>query len=109
MSTKWIDEDRVTLAISGQPGFLVSIKHQGCKEVYSLRDEPARKNQSHEPTLAGWCGETNNTNVNAEGLWKVIAVSPNGRRAKIEEVTDLEEMAAVLELMGYPELMPEGD
>jgi hypothetical protein len=102
----WINTDDINTTIEGQAGFLVEISPQGQADRYDLRDEPARTNQSHEAKLTGWCGETNNVNVNAKGVWKPVRRSPNGRRTLIERVTDPAELAEFLETVGYPELIP---
>ena len=87
----------------GDMGFLVSRAPQGQATIYNLYDRPAHTNQSHEPTLHGWCGTTNNCSINAHGIGRVTRTTKNGR-AQIETVTDPAEIAAFLDEAGYPEL-----
>ena len=113
--TQWIDTDSVTAdcrPLAGKevmPGFLLEISPQGRATRHQLRDDPARTNQSREATLVGWCGETDNVSVYACGIWVVVDRSPNHQRAKIAQVTDRHEIEQFLDLVGWPELMPDED
>ena len=102
----WINTDSIAISIEGQPGFLVEIYPQGKAIRYQLRDEPACQNISGIAKLTGWCGETNNVSVIARGIWKPIKRSPSGLRTFIERITEPEKIAAYLEAVGYPDLIP---
>lgn len=93
----WIDDASYAV---GDIGFLVRTSPQGQSERYSLNQRPAHTNRSHEPKLFGWCGETNNVSVDAEGLAEVVKILPSGR-AQIKKV---EATLERLEALGYPEL-----
>jgi hypothetical protein len=107
MATLWIDENNAYDHEVGRVGFLVSVKPQGRAERLDLRDRPAHTNQSHEPRLTGWCGETNNVNVHAQGLAEVVRVAKNGR-ILLRTTEDPDAITAALEELGYPELDPTG-
>jgi hypothetical protein len=100
MST-WINEHDTDLEVS-EVGFLVLTSPQGRTARYSLWTTPAHTNLSGEPRLTGWCGNTNNTSVDAYGLAKVTKVARNGRR----RIATVEPTKGLLEELGYPELMP---
>lgn len=66
---------------------------------------PRRTNQSREPKLRGWCGETNNVSVTARGLARVsrvfsgtermqLRIFPKGSKAEQEALSEV----------GYPDL-----
>lgn len=101
---QWIDESAEDGYQIGQVGFLTRTSPQGKADIWRLCDRPLRTNQSHEPRLTGWCGETNNVNRNAEGMARVVRIARNGRAL----VMPLEgaELTAALEELGYPELDP---
>lgn len=89
----------------GDVGFLVESQKtnvRGCPTRYSLRSRPAHTNMSHEPKLKGWCGETNNISITAEGLARVVRVTKNSR-AQIVPLQG-EEQSRALKTLGYPEL-----
>lgn len=99
----WIDQDACCDVADGDVGFLIQRSPQGRADTYHLRRHPARTNGSHEPKLYGWCGETDNVSVYAEGLARVVKVAKNGRR----RVAQVDPTAELLEELGYPELTPE--
>lgn len=102
----WIDAMNVDRAEEGFVGFLIRVSdnsHGG--EHYNISDRPAHTNRSHMPKLNGWCGETQNVSVTAEGLARVERITKNDR-ALVERVTDPEEVASALEELGYPDLAP---
>lgn len=103
MTTKWIGPDE-TMSV-GDVGFLINF----CNPIrgsdrYELRDIPAYTNQSHQPRLHGWCGSYNDLSTNACGMARVERVAKNGR-ALVRELEG-DELAAALDELGYPELMP---
>ena len=95
----WIDRDYEAV---GDVGFLVRIVREG-RETYRLRDTPPRTNQSHEPRLTGWCGETDNVSTFGEGMARVTATNVAGERMRVALLTG-PELAAALEAAGYPGL-----
>lgn len=101
MTTMWIGPDE-TLNV-GDKGFLIKHKNstQGW-ERHELRDTPAHTNQSHKPRLRGWCGSWNDTSTYGRGVWEVVRVAKNGRCLLSE--LDGDEMQAVLDDLGYPDL-----
>lgn len=86
----------------GQVGFLVEVSPQGRASRWELRSHPAHTNRSHEPRLHGWCGETNNVNVDAHGMARVTRIARNGRALVVPIVG--QELTAALAECGYPEL-----
>lgn len=97
----WLDgEENI-----GDRRFLVSIFNtSNADTIYRLRTRPARTNRSHEAKLRGWCGETNNRSVTAEGAVVVVARTAHGRvRVRALRGADL---AAFLLAEGWPELVP---
>lgn len=102
---KWIDIQYGETAAVGAIGYLVETfdTSRGGDGRLSLRERPLRTNQSHEPRLSGWCGETNNKSKNARGVWKIVRMNKAGERAQIVELTG-PELTAFLEADGYPEL-----
>lgn len=103
---QWIDGE--TLSV-GTIGFLVEItqNNYGGATRYGLYDRPCHTNQSHEPRLTGWCGETNNVSRTAQGLARVVRAANNGRVA-IVPVTGQEGSDWLANVAGYPELIPDG-
>lgn len=101
---KWIDSDATT----GTTGYLVETINNNARgaQSFSIRERPLRTNQSNEPRLSGWCGETNNLSRFARGVWKVVRTNKDGTRAQIVRVEGAD-LAAFLEADGYPELIPE--
>lgn len=88
----------------GDVGFLIERSSRGA-ERWTLSYTPAHTNQSHEPRLHGWCGETNNVSVYARGLARHVATgNPHNGRIRIEPLTDATEIARALEVLAYPEL-----
>jgi hypothetical protein len=102
-STIWTDTDS-NFGV-GDVGFLVEVYrlNNHSREHYTLRDTPACKNMSGEETFEGWCGTTNDVDVNAHGLGRVVRVAQNGR-IQIERVTDEAEIVAGLDTLGYPDI-----
>ena len=100
--SKWIDCEN---GIVGTIGYLVGVvdTSRGGGPRYSLRERPARTNQSHEARLEGWCGETDNRSVTADGAWKIVRVNAAGDRAQIVRLEGAS-LAAFLEGDGHPEL-----
>lgn len=100
---RWIGAEYVTV---GEIGFLVRRVGENLQQAdsYMLQDSPAMTNISREPRLVGWCGETNNVSIYAEGLARVVRVTAN-KRALIVAVPPAE-VAAALDQLGWPELNP---
>lgn len=98
----WIDHDG---GIEGDEGYLVEIVNTSTGRTrFALRDRPPRTNQSLEPRLDGWCGETDNRSLFARGAWCIMRTNAVGDRAEIKRMTGAS-LAAFLERDGYPELM----
>lgn len=88
----------------GEAGFLVEVCPQGKASRWLLRTRPQVTNDSQEPRLVGWCGETDNVSRFARGLARATVFTPNGR-ARIYPVVG-EDCKTALELLAYPELLP---
>lgn len=103
MTGQWIGPDD-SLAV-GQVGFLIENHHtlNGWRR-HTVRDTPARTNQSQMPLLRGWCGTYNDVSTRAHGVVRVGRAAKNGR-AYVHELTGAD-LAAALDEMGYPELYP---
>lgn len=104
MSTKqlWIGPDD-RLAV-GDSGFLIERSNpvQGWRR-YSLESLPAHTNQSRQPRLYGWCGTTDDVSVQALGMAQVQRIAENGR--VLVQVLAAGELPAMLQALGYPELV----
>jgi hypothetical protein len=99
----WIDSNYGYDTLAGTVGYLVQRSNSNRRSVtVTLQDRPAYTNQSREPRLTGWCGETNNVSVTGLGMARVSRVAKNGRML----VTMLHgaELSAALESTGFPEL-----
>ncbi len=98
----WIDssDERGTI------GYLVETidNNNRGRASFSLRERPLRTNQSNEPRLSGWCGETDNRSRHASGVWQVIRVNKAGGRAQIRRLEG-DALAAFLETDGHPDLI----
>lgn len=108
MTTVWIDFDQYEYESKdagqiGWVGYLVETDSAG-RTSYSLRERPLRTNQSQEPRLYGWCGETNNKSRCALGAWRVVCLNKDSDRAQIVNVEG-KDLAAFLESDGYPDLL----
>jgi hypothetical protein len=102
---RWVDCDTYEHS-DGQVYYLVEVLNtMDGYTRWRLSDRPCRTNQSREPRLHGWCGETNNRSVYARGLVRVTAIASDGDRCRIARLTDREQ-AAFLGAAGYPELSP---
>jgi len=99
---RWIDCE--LSAMPGLTGYLVETVHDG-KVSWSLRERPLRTNQSNEPRLMGWCGETNNRSRTAHGVVEIVKVNKANDRAMVARLRG-ERLASFLESDGYPELIP---
>jgi len=106
---KWIDcesyGDEIT--IIGGIGFLVEShdNNHGGSVSRSLYGSPLRTNQSREPRLFGWCGETNNVSKFARGVWRVSRINKAGDRMQIVKIIG-DDRDAWLEKNGWGELVP---
>ncbi len=90
----------------GDYAFLVEcLNTNNATTRWVLRETPQRTNQSREPRLEDWCGETDNVSRYARGLVKVTGETKNGDRQRIAQVHGAE-LATALEALGYPELIP---
>ena len=100
----WIDEYQCS-SVDGI-GFLVRIvdNNHGSAEHYCLDNRARCTNMSHEPKLHGWCGETNNISVYAEGLARISRRTKNDRICLTQIEKGSQEEAKALEELGYPEL-----
>lgn len=95
--TEPVDVDDVVFVAS-----VLDTSNGGERYRYSL--SPYRTNQSHEPRLTGWCGETNNRSVTAEGLFRVVKIAGNyNERLQLKRVPAAELSAELMQL-GYPEM-----
>lgn len=98
----WIDADAYETTV-GATGYLVETLNTNTgRTTWALRDRPLRTNQSLQPRLHGWCGETDNRSRYARGMVRVVRVTLRDRAL----VTKLDgaELAAALEADGYPDL-----
>lgn len=99
---RWIDVEFGTTV--GTIGYLVeTLDTSSGRTSWSLRERPLRTNQSLEPRLTGWCGETDNRSRHAHGVWRVTRINRTGERGQIVQLTGAA-LAAHLEADGYPEL-----
>lgn len=98
----WIDNGEMDTV--GTIGYLVETSSNGSAS-FSLRERPLRTNQSLQPRLFGWCGETDNKSRTARGVWRIDATNKSGDRAKISKLAG-SDLAEFLERDGYPELIP---
>jgi hypothetical protein len=96
----WIDREYQAV---GDIGFVIETVREG-RSRWHLRESPARTNQSHQPTLVGWCGETDNVSTHARGMARVVRVNGAGDRMMVEALTG-EALVQALEACGYPELV----
>lgn len=103
----WIDCNDFDTKI-GNIGYLVETTNNNARgaTTLSLRDRPLRTNQSNEPRLTGWCGETDNKSRTARGVWKVARLNKACDRALLVQVTGAD-LAAFLADDGHPELIPD--
>jgi hypothetical protein len=100
---KWIDFENYSMGV-GDSGYLVSRTKNG-RASFALHERPLRTNQSNQPTLDGWCGETDNVSRFARGAWRVARMNKAGDRAQIVRLEGAD-LAEFLERDGYPELIP---
>ena len=109
MTTMWIDCDVYDFnptATIGTHGYLVrTLNTSNGVESHSLRERPLRTNQSHEPRLTGWCGETDNRSRYAVGVWKIVQVNKARDRVRIVRLHGAD-LACFLADDGHPDLMP---
>lgn len=100
----WIDTDG-TIGV-GDIGFLIESTDNNRRGAvkYRLDSEPRCTNQSLQPRLTGWCGETNNVSVYAMGLRRVSKLTKDGR-ALLARLTDAER-DEWLRANGYESLIP---
>lgn len=91
----------------GDCSYLVEVIHTSSgRTSWHLHERPLRTNQSREPRLWGWCGETDNRSRFARGVVRVVDVNKGGDRCRIVSVKG-DALVAFLELDGYPELASE--
>lgn len=104
MKTQWIDYSGDEVTGIGGMGFVVEVSnpYRGTSTV-RLESEPPRTNQSHEPVLNGWCGETNNVSRYGCGAAKIVKLNKAGTRALVRQLT-CTELAIFLASSGYPDL-----
>jgi hypothetical protein len=105
--SKWIDVSDNEHTEPGTIGYLVDTRNNDNRGAMtlSLRERPLRTNQSNEPRLFGWCGETNNRSRTALGVWKIVRVNKAGDRAQIVKL-DGAALATFLDADGHPDLIP---
>lgn len=106
MSAIWIDDENCEFPFgSFRIGFLVEVDREqdGGAKTYSLRQHPARGNQSGAPTLEGWCGSWNNVSTYGRGLARVARQAKNGRLC----LARVPATPGLLDELGYPELADE--
>ena len=90
----------------GEIGFLVrsvDFNRRNPEDRFSIQRRPEHTNQSHEQRLRGWCGTTNNHARYAEGLARVVRITP-GNRAMVLRVDRPHEVQQALERLGWPGL-----
>jgi len=82
---KWIDiYNDVSTSKIGDVGYLVeTLNTSNGVRLFSIRDRPLRTNQSREPRLYDWCGETDNKSRYARGAWKIVRLNRACDRAQI--------------------------
>jgi hypothetical protein len=101
----WIDGDCYSNQSVGDVGYLVErTNHNRRSTTMRLQDRPPYTNQSYQPRLTGWCGETDNISVTGHGMARVVRVATNGR-LMITRIHGAE-LSAALEQTGFPELDP---
>lgn len=100
---KWIDFENYSMGV-GDNGYLVSCSKNG-RTSFALHERPPRARPFNQPTLDGWCGETDNVRRFACGAWRIVRLNKAGDRAQIVRL-DGADLAAFLERDGYPELIP---
>ena len=110
MANQWIDIDLGgDFSNVGERGYLVETLNTSTgRTSLALHERPLRTNQSNEPRLAGWCGETNNRSRYARGVWEIRRFNKAMDRAQIARVEG-DDLAAFLERDGYPELTPSAE
>lgn len=98
----WVDVDSYVIE-AGQAWFLVEILNTSDGGTrWLLQDRPLHTNQSRQPRLTGWCGETDNRSRYAHGMVRVVRVLPNDR-ARVVRLRGAK-LKAALEEAGYPDL-----
>ena len=103
MHPTWIDCSNGYETI-GDHCYLVEVLDTSSgRTSWSLHERPLRTNQSHEPRLHGWCGETDNRSRFARGVVRVVDTTKSGDRCRIAAVKG-DALLAFLEQDGYPEL-----
>lgn len=100
---KWIDFENYSMSV-GDSGYLVERVANG-RTTFALHERPLRTNQSLQPRIDGWCGETDNVSRFARGAWRVVRMNKAGDRAQIVRLEGAD-LAEFLERDGYPELIP---
>ena len=101
----WIDCDDYETKI-GTTGYLVeTVNNNARATTWAIRERPLHTNQSNQPRLYGWCGETDNKSRFARGVVRVAALNKAGDRCRVSRLVGAE-LAAWLERDGYPELVP---
>ena len=105
---QWIDCDGDNVE-PGRTGYLVrTLNTSTGRESWAIRDRPLRTNQTREPRLWGWCGETDNKSRTAQGVCKVARVNAAGDRCAVVRVVGAE-LAAWLEADGHPDLAAQAE
>ena len=95
----WIDADTTV----GTIGYLVEILNTSTGHShFSIYERPLRTNQSLQPRLHGWCGETDNRSRYARGMVRVTRTTARDR-ARVVQIRGAD-LAAALENDGYPGL-----
>lgn len=97
----WIDSDSYENKIGDLRYLVETLNTSNGRTSWSLYERPLRTNQSHQPRLNGWCGETDNRSRYARGVVRVMALNAAGDRCRIAQVTG-DELQAFLERDGFP-------
>lgn len=105
MAPKYIDLGDVHIIdYTAGVGFLIETRPQGKAPRFEVHPHPGHTNQSHEPRLSGWLGETNNVSSFARGVVRCVGRSDNDRVSV--EPLDGDSLRAALATLCYPELDP---
>lgn len=103
----WVDNYAFDTFKPGDRAFLVCIHDiSNGTTQRELRTHPAHTNASCEPRLVGWCGETNNISVHAEGAVRVTrrVKNPGMYDRILVRKLSRKELPDFLAAAGYPEL-----
>lgn len=101
----WIDTNWDGISVGDLVFVAQSFNTSNGTSRYVYSNRPFSTNQSHQPRLYGWCGETNSRSVTAKGLYRVTRVATKSERVQVVKLTG-HELAAGLDRVGHPDLVP---